>query len=76
VIGKPNLPQPWLRTSDGDEKARSAAAGTRALGAHHRDHVRGIEQPDFAMAGFYELRFTGVPADSEPLRFAVVSLRE
>jgi hypothetical protein len=27
-------------------------------------------------AGFYELLFTGVPATSDPLRFAVVSLPE
>src|SRR5215468_3982670 len=28
VIGKPNLPRHWLRTSVGDEKAKSAEAGT------------------------------------------------
>src|ERR1700751_5728253 len=28
VIGKPNLPQHWLRTCVGDEKAKSAGAGT------------------------------------------------
>src|SRR5215469_12499224 len=27
VIGKPNLPRHWLRTSVGDEKAKSAEAG-------------------------------------------------
>src|ERR1700720_471824 len=28
VVGKPNLPQHWLRTCGGDEKAKSAEAGT------------------------------------------------
>ena len=38
VIGKPNLPQHWLRTSVGDEKAKSAEAGTSM---RHTFGVRG-----------------------------------
>ena len=33
VIGKPNLPRHWLRTCVGDEKAKSAEAGTSTSGA-------------------------------------------